>query len=97
MPFGGVVLSTERLNRLGEFVREGAGGHATVGAGVVLADFQREARARGLSVPARPDGVELLRRRHNRDQRVGRAHVQVRADAEVRQAPEGRARDGRRD
>lgn len=56
VPFGGVVLSTERLNRLGEFVREGAGGHATVGAGVVLADFQREARARGLLYP--PDPTE---------------------------------------
>jgi len=56
VPFGGVVLSTERLNRVGEFVREGSGGHATVGAGVVLADFQREARARGLLYP--PDPTE---------------------------------------
>src|SRR5215207_5352908 len=56
VPFGGVVLSTERLNRLGEFVREGAGGRATVGAGVVLADFQREARERGLLYP--PDPTE---------------------------------------
>ena len=56
VPFGGVVLSTERLNRLGEFVREGAAGRATVGAGVVLADFQREARARGLFYP--PDPTE---------------------------------------
>lgn len=56
VPFGGVVLSTERLNGLGEFVREGEGGHATVGAGVVLADFQREARARGLLYP--PDPTE---------------------------------------
>src|ERR671921_1687913 len=44
VPFGGVVLSTAALNRVGEFVREGAGGRATVGAGVVLADFQREAK-----------------------------------------------------
>lgn len=56
VPFGGVVLSTERLNRLGEFVRDGSGGRATVGAGVVLADFQREARARGLLYP--PDPTE---------------------------------------
>src|SRR5919202_2816358 len=39
VPLGGVVLSTARLNRVGEFVREGAGGRATVGAGVVLSDF----------------------------------------------------------
>src|SRR3982751_4147408 len=34
VPFGGVVLSTERLNRIVEIVREGAGGRATVEAGV---------------------------------------------------------------
>jgi D-lactate dehydrogenase (cytochrome) len=56
VPFGGVVLSTAGLNRVGEFVREGAGGRATVGAGVVLADFQREAKARGLLYP--PDPTE---------------------------------------
>ncbi|HVF44731.1 MAG TPA: FAD-linked oxidase C-terminal domain-containing protein [Pyrinomonadaceae bacterium] len=57
VPFGGAVLSTERLNSMGEFVREGGGGgRATVGAGVVLADFQREARARGLLYP--PDPTE---------------------------------------
>jgi D-lactate dehydrogenase (cytochrome) len=56
VPFGGVVLSTARLNGVGEFVREGAGGRATVGAGVVLADFQREAKARGLLYP--PDPTE---------------------------------------
>ena len=56
VPFGGAVLSTAGLNRVGEFVREGAGGHATAGAGVVLSDFQREARARGLLYP--PDPTE---------------------------------------
>src|SRR5438270_9680248 len=56
VPFGGVVLSTQRLNRIGEIVREGVGGRATVGAGVVLADFQREVRARGLLYP--PDPTE---------------------------------------
>ncbi|HEX8115802.1 MAG TPA: FAD-binding oxidoreductase, partial [Pyrinomonadaceae bacterium] len=57
VPYGGVVLSTERLNRVGEFVREGdGGGFATAGAGVVLGDFQREAKARGLLYP--PDPTE---------------------------------------
>jgi D-lactate dehydrogenase (cytochrome) len=57
VPFGGVVLSTSRLNRVGEFVHEDDGGaHATAGAGVVLADFQREAKARGLLYP--PDPTE---------------------------------------
>ncbi|MDT7687979.1 MAG: hypothetical protein QOE46_738 [Acidobacteriota bacterium] len=56
VPFGGVVLSTARLNRVGEIEREGAGGRATVGAGVVLADFQREASARALFYP--PDPTE---------------------------------------
>jgi len=57
VPLGGVVLSTARLNRVGEFVREeGGGGCATAGAGVVLSDFQREAKARGLLYP--PDPTE---------------------------------------
>src|SRR5437764_6057072 len=56
VPFGGVVLSTQRLNHIGEIVREGAGGRATAGAGVVLADFQREVRSRGLLYP--PDPTE---------------------------------------
>jgi D-lactate dehydrogenase (cytochrome) len=56
VPLGGVVLSTERLNRIGEIVREDGGGRAMVGAGVVLADFQREVRARGLLYP--PDPTE---------------------------------------
>ncbi|HST52712.1 MAG TPA: FAD-binding oxidoreductase, partial [Pyrinomonadaceae bacterium] len=56
VPFGGVVLSTQRLNAIGEIVREGEGGRATVGAGVVLADFQREVRARGFLYP--PDPTE---------------------------------------
>jgi len=57
VPQGGVVLSTERLNRMGEIVRETwGGGWASAGAGVVLADFQREAGARGLLYP--PDPTE---------------------------------------
>ena len=57
VPFGGVVLSTARLNRVGEIVRETwGGGWASAGAGVVLADFQREVRARGMLYP--PDPTE---------------------------------------
>ncbi|HEX8187842.1 MAG TPA: FAD-binding oxidoreductase [Pyrinomonadaceae bacterium] len=57
VPYGGAVLSTARLNRVGEFVREvSGGGRATAGAGVVLSDFQREAKARGLLYP--PDPTE---------------------------------------
>src|SRR2546423_6077140 len=56
VPFGGVVLSTQRLNRIGEIVRHDHGGRATAGAGVVLADFQREVRSKGLLYP--PDPTE---------------------------------------
>src|ERR671916_195019 len=34
VPFGGVLLSTHKLNRLGEVVREPGGGRVPVGAGV---------------------------------------------------------------
>ena len=56
VPFGGVVLSTEKLNRIGEIIRDEEGARATAGAGVVLADFQREVRAHGLLYP--PDPTE---------------------------------------
>jgi D-lactate dehydrogenase (cytochrome) len=56
VPFGGVVLSTERLNRVGEIVKEEGGGRATADAGVVLAEFQREVRSKGLLYP--PDPTE---------------------------------------
>lgn len=49
VPFGGVVLATDRLNRIKEIVldKEG-GGHAVVEAGVMLADFQRAVGQHGL-------------------------------------------------
>jgi D-lactate dehydrogenase (cytochrome) len=56
VPFGGIVLSTHRLNEIREIVAASDGGHATAGAGVVLADFQRAVRARGLLYP--PDPTE---------------------------------------
>src|SRR5947209_4670551 len=56
VPFGGVVLSTQKLKRIGEIMREGAGGHVNAGAGVVLADFQHEVRSKGLLYP--PDPTE---------------------------------------
>src|SRR5437588_594312 len=56
VPFGGVVLSTQRLNHIGEIVREDGGGRATAEAGVVLADFQREVRSKELLYP--PDPTE---------------------------------------
>src|SRR5436305_309727 len=56
VPFGGVVLSTERLSRVGEIVKEEGGGRATAGAGVVLSDFKREVRSNGLLYP--PDPTE---------------------------------------
>lgn len=56
VPLGGDVISTEKLNRIGEIVREDDGGRATAGAGIVLADFQRETSARGLLYP--PDPTE---------------------------------------
>lgn len=56
VPFGGIVLATDRLNKIKEIVREGEGGWAVVEAGVVLADFQRAVASRGLLYP--PDPTE---------------------------------------
>ncbi|HKC65638.1 MAG TPA: FAD-binding oxidoreductase, partial [Pyrinomonadaceae bacterium] len=56
VPFGGIILSTSRLNRIKEIVREGDGGWAVAEAGVVLADFQRAVNEKGLIYP--PDPTE---------------------------------------
>ncbi len=56
VPFGGIVLATDKLNRLGEIVADETGGHALVEAGVTLADFRRAVEARGLFYP--PDPTE---------------------------------------
>src|SRR5947209_19739357 len=56
VPFGGIVLATNRLNRIREIVRERDGGWVIAEAGVVLADFQRAVGERGLIYP--PDPTE---------------------------------------
>ncbi|MGH9901813.1 MAG: FAD-binding oxidoreductase, partial [Pyrinomonadaceae bacterium] len=56
VPFGGIVLSTDRLKRIKEIVHEEEGGRATAEAGVVLADFRRAVEAEGLFYP--PDPTE---------------------------------------
>jgi len=57
VPFGGMVLATDRLNRIAEVVKDGAsGGRATVEAGVTLADFRRAVESQGLLYP--PDPTE---------------------------------------
>jgi D-lactate dehydrogenase (cytochrome) len=57
VPFGGIVLATERLKRIKEIVREDdGGGRAIAEAGVVLADFQRAVSQQGLIYP--PDPTE---------------------------------------
>ncbi|HEV2800045.1 MAG TPA: FAD-binding oxidoreductase [Pyrinomonadaceae bacterium] len=56
VPFGGVVLATDKLNRIGEIVCEDEGGRATVQAGVTLADFRRAVESQNLLYP--PDPTE---------------------------------------
>ncbi len=56
VPAGGIVLATDRLNRIIEIRREERGGRARAEAGVVLAEFQRGVEAQGLLYP--PDPTE---------------------------------------
>jgi D-lactate dehydrogenase (cytochrome) len=57
VPFGGVVLATDRLNRIKQIVRTGPeGGYAVAEAGVVLGDFQSAIESEGLLYP--PDPTE---------------------------------------
>lgn len=57
VPFGGIVIATDRLNQIGEITKDpNGGGHGRAQAGVVLADYQRGVAARGLFYP--PDPTE---------------------------------------
>jgi len=48
VPFGGIVLATDKLNHIRRIVRDGAGGHAVAEAGVILRDLQRSVESEGL-------------------------------------------------
>jgi D-lactate dehydrogenase (cytochrome) len=54
--FGGIVLATDRLNRIKSIVHEDGGGYAVVEPGVFLSDLQRAVDHEGLLYP--PDPTE---------------------------------------
>jgi D-lactate dehydrogenase (cytochrome) len=57
VPFGGVVLATDKLNHIKQIVHDDhRGGHAVAEAGVILGDFQRAVESEGLLYP--PDPTE---------------------------------------
>ena len=57
VPFGGIVLATDKLNRIGTIVRDdNGGGRASAEAGVILRNFQHAVDAQGLMYP--PDPTE---------------------------------------
>lgn len=57
VPFGGIVLATDRLNRIKQIVRDDlGGGRAIAEAGVILGDLQRAVESKGLLYP--PDPTE---------------------------------------
>ncbi len=56
VPFGGVVLATDKLNEIRSLIREEGGGRAVAEAGVILGDLQRFVEREGLLYP--PDPTE---------------------------------------
>ncbi len=56
VPFGGIALATDKLDRIKSIVRENEGGTAVAEAGVILQDFQRAVDAKGMLYP--PDPTE---------------------------------------
>src|SRR6266850_3899912 len=57
VPFGGVVLATDKLNRIKQIAHDDlGGGRAVAEAGVILGDFQRAVESEGLLYP--PDPTE---------------------------------------
>src|SRR6266446_3819338 len=51
VPFGGIVIATDKLNHIRRVSREDGGGRATAEAGVRLIDLQRKVEAEGLLYP----------------------------------------------
>jgi D-lactate dehydrogenase (cytochrome) len=56
VPFGGTVIATDKLSRIGDVVRSDDGGLVTAEAGVRLIDLQRTVESQGLIYP--PDPTE---------------------------------------
>ncbi len=56
VPFGGLVLATDKLNHIKSIVREEDGGRGVAEAGVILGDYQRAVESEGLLYP--PDPTE---------------------------------------
>ena len=56
VPFGGIVIATDKLNCIGDVVRTGDGGQIAAAAGVRLIDLQRAVESQGLIYP--PDPTE---------------------------------------
>jgi D-lactate dehydrogenase (cytochrome) len=56
VPFGGIVIATDKLNRIGEVMRTNDGGRINAQAGVRLIDLQRTVESQGLIYP--PDPTE---------------------------------------
>ena len=56
VPFGGIVIATDKLNRIGDVARTDDGGTINAQAGVRLIDLQRTVQSRGFIYP--PDPTE---------------------------------------
>ena len=56
VPFGGIVIATDKLNRIGNLVPTDGGGRITAEAGVRLIELQRTVESQGLIYP--PDPTE---------------------------------------
>jgi D-lactate dehydrogenase (cytochrome) len=56
VPFGGIVIATDRLNKIGDITRQDNGGRAIAEAGVILRDLQQAVETKGLLYP--PDPTE---------------------------------------
>src|SRR2546423_8497084 len=56
VPFGGIVIATDKLNHIKSVTRKDNGGHAVAGAGVRLIDFQGAVDSERLLYP--PDPTE---------------------------------------
>jgi D-lactate dehydrogenase (cytochrome) len=97
VPFGGIVIATNKLNRIGDVIRTNGGGRITSEAGVRLIDLQRTVESQGLIYPPDPTERTCFIGGNIATNASGAAHFQIRADAKLRRLAEDCAYERGRD
>ena len=96
VPFGGIVIATDKLNRIKSVSRQDGGGTRDRGSRRSPDRSAARGRIRRVALSSGSDGTKLLYRRQYRDERFRRANFQVRSNPKICRAIANRFGDWRR-